>query len=178
MRINDVGLSIGIQASLEALSADDVPPGFEEIVDAGWVVDRDAVLLRLLLESYHGDRARFTSIFGYEVAVNGRGIPDMDLDLGDSDTTHVLLRRGVAYAWQALHGAYSHDPGLDVDAYVTVSPTLYDENEVTGNVTFCSGSGSGARYLDVADFTTGALVVLSSSECTHRLPSGSRPPQM
>src|SRR5262245_30429324 len=122
MKFSPVALSLGVSEILEGLSTADFPLGFEKIVDAGWLVDDDAVLLRRFLDSYHGDRGRFADVVGYEAAVNGRGIPDLDLDPSSPDATLILLRRGVAFAWQALHKAYTHEPRLDVSAYVSVSP--------------------------------------------------------
>ncbi|WP_273938064.1 hypothetical protein [Kutzneria chonburiensis] len=49
------------------------------IFDDRWFELDGAVLLKGWHASYHGDRARFTDTTGYELAVNGRGIPDLDL---------------------------------------------------------------------------------------------------
>lgn len=125
-----------------------------EVPDEGWVLDDGALLLRALLRSYHGPRSAFPHAVDYELAVNGRGIPD--------DDTHdpgVLLRRGAAFARSALAAAARDVPGRSVTARVSVSPVLTDPDVHTGYVTFVSSRHAGG-WLDRALEGDGPVVVL------------------
>ncbi|MFV2017115.1 hypothetical protein [Micromonospora sp. LOL_023] len=134
------------------------------------MVERDAVLLKRFRESYHGDRNRFTDVVGYEIAVNGRAIPDMDLDPASSDTIRVLLRRGVSFAWAALCRLRDSDVACGVAAYVTVTPMLFSPEQVTGNVAFSSVGAAFTPYIDPESCSAGIVVLLESHQVGDMLP--------
>ncbi|MFD0522910.1 hypothetical protein [Paractinoplanes durhamensis] len=80
MRFNAVFADLVGEAALEDVSLPDL---FRGAVDDGWTVDeRGAWLLRRFLATYSGSPSAFSDVTGYEAAVNGRGIPDLDLDVG------------------------------------------------------------------------------------------------
>lgn len=143
--------ALGAPQMIENLSQSDVDPSWAAIAGQGWGVVDGAVLLAALSGSYHGDRARFTDVVGFEVAVNGRGIPDLDLEGLGLNAIPILLRRGVAFAWLALSGLRGKIVG-QVAGFVTVSPMLFDPDQVTGNVTFCSVGEGRSRYIDIDSF--------------------------
>jgi hypothetical protein len=130
-----------------------------------------AVLLTSWYESYHGERSRLPELLDYEIAVNGRGIPDLDLVEEGEARVFRLLRRGLAFAWAALHQAHMDLPGTTLVSYISASPTLMDPDHFTGNVTFCSTSPGQPAHLDPAHVTTDLVVALSTTDCNHQLPN-------
>jgi len=143
--------ALGATELLRTISHADVDSAWQEIAHAGWVVDDGAVLLRALRDSYHGERSRFTDVVGFEAAVNGRGIPDLDLEGQGSSAIPTLLRRGLAFAWLSLD-RLTGEMGRRVSAFVTVTPMLFDPDQVTGNVTFCSSGGDRTAYLSIESY--------------------------
>lgn len=169
MKFSDEASAILDETAVHYLTQDDVPESFREVVAGGWLLEDGAMLLRLFRDSYFGDRARFTDMLGYEIAVNGRGVPDLDITVGGRDRANLLLRRGLAMAWSALHDASRSFPKVTVFGYVSVSPTLMDPDDWTGNVTFTSGE-TAHPYFDV-ETMPGIVVSLESRECSHALPA-------
>jgi hypothetical protein len=169
MKFSDEASAILDATGVYRLTQDDVPEGFREVVAGGWLSDDGAMLLRRFRDSYFGDRARFTDILGYEIAVNGRGVPDLDITVGGRDRARLLLRRGLAMAWSALHEASRSFPKVTVFGYVSVSPTLMDPDDWTGNVTFSSGENA-QPYFDI-ETAPGIIVLLDSKECSYALPA-------
>lgn len=133
---------------LGTLSRHELTPELDVVVRQGWRIVDGAVLLSSWYESYHGDRSTFSETMDYEVAVNGRGIPDLDLTEDRYVRVPRLLRRGMAFAWSALHVQHSQFPDIEMSAYVSVSPTLFDAEYFTGNVTFCSVRHGERPYID------------------------------
>ncbi|MFI0447477.1 hypothetical protein [Actinomadura sp. 6N118] len=155
---------------LRTISRNDLIPDLQGPIDRGWTVSDGATLLRAWRESYFGERGRFSEVIDYEAAVNGRGIPDMDLDaVGEARVVH-LLRRGVAFAWAALCKQYREYPGIRMAGYISAAPTLVDPDHFTGNVTFCTMRPDRAAYID-PDRTAGDIViVLFTEDCKEYLP--------
>jgi len=121
------------------------------VFDDSWFELDGAVLLKGWHANYHGDRARFTDTTGYELAVNGRGIPDLDLaEVGEARVER-LRTRGMAFAEVALKKAETDVPNVEVVAYVSVSPTLFDPELFTGNVTFCAARPGDPPYVDAIE---------------------------
>ncbi|WFE66194.1 hypothetical protein [Micromonospora sp. WMMD714] len=132
----------------------------------------DATLLKAWYESYYGDRSRFPEVMDYEISVNGRGIPDIDLsDVGEERVVR-LLRWGTAFAWAALHEQRIKLPEVAVAAYVSAAPTLVDPDHFTGNVTFCTIYSGQAPYIDPAQLSDEIVVSLSTEDCEKPLPMG------
>ncbi|MFJ9779104.1 hypothetical protein ACIRSS_05950 [Amycolatopsis sp. NPDC101161] len=90
----------GVQI-LRTLRRDDLTPELDAVVRQGWRIIDGALLLSRWYDSYHGDRSTFSQVVDYEVAVNGRGVPDLDLTEGRNKRVPKLLRRGMAFAWRA-----------------------------------------------------------------------------
>jgi hypothetical protein len=82
----------------------------------------------------------------------------------------ILLRRGASFAWQALHIARAEGISLAIIAFISVSPTLFDSSQVTGNVTFCSVRTPTSPYIDIESYPLGVVVAIESSECDDPLP--------
>ncbi|RJL35857.1 hypothetical protein [Bailinhaonella thermotolerans] len=154
---------------IRTLSSDDVPPGLRTVIDEGWRVVDGAVVLSAFHKSYHGDRARFTSVHGYEFAVNGRGIPDDDIRATEIAGIARLMRRGIAFAWEALHRARTQVPGVEVFGYVSVAPVIMDPEDHTGNVTFSTPTRPGIPDLQVTE-SQGIIAALTADECRLPLP--------
>jgi hypothetical protein len=61
-----------------------------------------ALLLGALRCSYSGRRSLFTDVTSYEAAVDGRGVPDMDLPYRGPRRVDMLIRRSYSFACEAL----------------------------------------------------------------------------
>lgn len=158
---------------LRTITHDDLFPGHDEVLGRGWVVDDEAVLLAWWRESYHGSRARFAEIIDYEIAVNGRGIPDSDLTEDGEDLVVPLLRRGVAFAWAALHVQHRQLSDVRMAAYVSAAPVLLEPDRFTGNVTFCALRPGQPQWTDPARSTDEEFVIaLYTEDCRRPLPAG------
>lgn len=170
-------IMLGSENLKQALQGE-VPRGFREVVARGWFVDEEgAVLLRQRRESYFGDRARFADIAGYEAAVNGRGIPDLDIEpsIVGQERGKLILLRGLAMAWFALCGLGQALPGVKVFGYLSASPTLMDPEDWTGNLTFVSvRDGSKQSYIDVEN-VPGVLILIDSEEHAREFPPSEVP---
>ncbi len=149
-----------------------MPELFRAAVDEGWVVDETgAHLLKLFRRRYHGNRDLFTDLTGYEAAVNGRGVPDMDVTERGAARVQVLVRRAYAFAWMALFSLRTIPGRATVDGYISVGPALMNEDWYTANVTFCVDRGAEAAYVsDIENAGQSAILVLSSTECDTPLP--------
>lgn len=157
---------------LATITQDDLMPEFEAPVSRGWTVVDDAVLLISWYKSYFGERSEFPETIDYEAAVNGRGIPDMDLvDVGRARVFR-LLRRGVAFAWAALREQHRQFPEVTMAAYISAAPTFVDPDHFTGNVTFCSVRPGQQLYVDPDRVADEIVVALFTEDCVQPLPSG------
>ena len=155
---------------LRTLTQDDLFSGFEATLSRGWVVVDDAILLRSWHESYYGKRARFPEIIDYEAAVNGRGIPDVDLaEVGEARVSR-LLHRGAAFAWAALYEQHRQVPEARMAAYISAAPTFMDPTSFTGNVTFCAMRSGQPPYIDPTRLTDEIVVALLTEDCGQPLP--------
>ncbi|MFJ7913098.1 hypothetical protein [Kitasatospora sp. NPDC096204] len=156
---------------LKRATKGDVPELFQCALDAGWEVDPGgAWVLRHFSESYHGNRSSFTDLTGYEAAVNGRAIPDLDLADDDPARVETLARRAYAFACSALFALRQVPGAPSGSAYISIGPALYDENVVTGSVTFCMQHEGEAPYLaDISRMTLSGVLVVDSEECADPL---------
>ncbi|WP_329049131.1 hypothetical protein OG738_40895 [Amycolatopsis sp. NBC_01488] len=150
---------------LRTLRRHDLTPELDAVVRQGWRIIDGAVLLSCWYDSYHGDRLTFSQIMDYEVAVNGRGIPDLDLTEVRNDRVPKLLRRGIAFAWRALHVQQHQFPDIEMSAYISVSPTLFDANYFTGNVTFCAVRTGERPYIDRELLKDEIVAAIFSRDC-------------
>lgn len=123
----------------------------EWVFDDSWFELDGAVLLRGWHASYHGDRARFTDTTGYELAVNGRGIPEWGLPEEGEARIEGLRSRGVAFAEAALKKAETDLPHVEVVAYVYFSVILFEGDRRTGSVTFCAARPGDPPYVDAIE---------------------------
>jgi hypothetical protein len=119
----------------EDVRREELTPQLAEVVDEGWFELDGAYLLKAWHASYHGPRFDDTS---YEIAVNGRGIPDLDLTEIGAARAKRLLERGIAFARAALSRARDAIPHVEMYAYVSAAPVLCDPAQITGHVTFCT----------------------------------------
>src|SRR4051794_28099078 len=139
MRFNAKFADLLAMGTLSDLSDDDLPEGLRRTVDEGWTCDeRGAWLLRNRLATYHGSPAAFTDVTGYEAAVNGRALWDVDLENDGKPRAAALARRGIAFARAALHRLNAdhpdHPPAV---AYVSISDEdPIDDIPYEGDVTF------------------------------------------
>ncbi|MET7993368.1 hypothetical protein ABZU76_20965 [Amycolatopsis sp. NPDC005232] len=158
----------------DALRKNDVVVELRGVIERGWITVDGAHLLEAWYRSYFGDRDRFSEVIDYEAAVNGRGIPDLDLtEIGES-LVSLLLGRGVAFAWAALHQQNDDLPAVWMAAYISAGPTLFDPDKFTGNVTFCTVPLGRPGYIDALKVTKEDIVVaLFSEDCRHPLPATS-----
>jgi hypothetical protein len=156
---------------LQTLTQADLIPEFQAPISRGWVVVDGATLLRAWYESYFGERSRFSEIIDYEVAVNGRGIPDIDLiEMGQARVSR-LLRRGVAFAWAGLHEQHRQLSDARMAAYISAGPTLVDPEVFTGNVTFCAVRRGQPEYIDPSRLLDEIVIALFTEDCEKALPA-------
>ncbi|GAA0954896.1 hypothetical protein [Nonomuraea longicatena] len=157
------------QNFLSTVGVDDLFPAYAPVLDRGWAILGDAVVLVGWHESYRGDRARFPTTLDYEISVNGRAIPDLDLLEEGEARAGSLLRRGAAFAWAALHEQYRQLPEVRMIAYVSAAPTLFDPDYFTGNVTFCSMRPGGSSYMNPVDGAMEFVISLVTDDCVTSL---------
>ncbi|MFI9643748.1 hypothetical protein ACIG87_27450 [Micromonospora sp. NPDC051925] len=149
----------------QTVGQDDLLPEFQPVLDSGWTVVNGAILLKGWYESYFGERSRFLETIDYEVSVNGRGIPDLDLAEAREARVPMLLRRGVAFAWAALHVQRSQLPDAKMAAYISAAPTLVDPDYFTGNVTFCAQRPGQLPYIEPERLTEEIVAALFTEDC-------------
>ncbi|GGK88736.1 hypothetical protein [Mangrovihabitans endophyticus] len=150
-------------------SPSDLPELFRKAVDDGWVSDqRGAWLMRHFRATYFGSPEAFRDVTGYEAAVNGRGIPDLDLASRGTARAAALARRGATFARAALHRLNADYPDHPpASAYVSISEVDMDDEVVyVGDVTFVTTHHGEPPYLeDVEGLTANAVLVIDSAEC-------------
>jgi hypothetical protein len=150
---------------LRTLRRHDLTPELDSVVRQGWRIIDGAVLLSCWCDSYHGDRSAFSQIVDYEAAVNGRGIPDLDLTEDRTERVPKLLRRGMGFAWRALYVQRRQFPNIEMSAYISVSPTLFDADYFTGNVTFCAVRTGERPYIDRELLKDEIVAAMFSTDC-------------
>jgi hypothetical protein len=152
------------------VSQDDVPAEWRPVLKSGWTVVDGAVLLTGWYESYFGQRSGFLETMDYEIAVNGRGIPDPPRAEVGTARVPGLLRTGVAFAWAALHAQRSQVPDVQMGAYVSAAPILFEPDRFTGNVTFCAQHPGQSPYIDPERLGDDIVAALFTADCADPLP--------
>ncbi len=138
-----------------------LPPGWAEVVEAGWVREPDGCVVAVgLRASYRGTRAQFTDRVGYEAAVNGRAVYDLDVSAGSPDRAQVLFGRAVsiASAMFARVGDLHPIPGLT--ALVSITETLTDEPVLVGQLTFWADHEGEEPYVLLDDAASGEAIAI------------------
>ncbi|RFU41154.1 hypothetical protein DZF91_13320 [Actinomadura logoneensis] len=137
------------------------------IIEDGWVLEEGAALLVAFRKSYFGTRSAGT--VDWELAVNGRGIPDDDITAHGDERIRLLMQRGTAFAWEALRALGSSFPGHPMIARVSISEVMSAPGEFTGYVSFFSAAF--AEAMRVERWGEGEMLLyLFSEECTEPLP--------
>jgi hypothetical protein len=154
----------------QTLSQGDLLAEYQPVLESGWEDVDGAIVLKGWHESYFGERSRFSETMDYEISVNGRGIPSFDLPENRDRRISMLLRRGAAFAWAALHVQRNQLPGVKMAAYVTAAPTLMDPSHFTGNVTFCASRLAQVPYIEPAGLTVEIVAALFTEDCEKPLP--------
>jgi hypothetical protein len=166
MRFNAVFADLVGEESLRDGTGGELPGLFRLAVDDGWTVDeRGAWLLLRFRDTYFGSPGNFTDVTGYESAMNGRAIPDLDLTVAGKTRAVALAQRGVAFVRAALHrlnmGHPDHPP---TTAYVSISEV--DRGDYDGSVTFVTAHAGEPPYLaDLDGITANAVLAIDSTEC-------------
>jgi hypothetical protein len=170
MRFNAKFADLVDMGTLSDLSDDDLPEGLRRTVDEGWTCDeRGAWLLRDRVATYHGSPEAFTDVTGYEAAVNGRALWDLDLDdIGGKPRAAALARRGIVFARAALHRLNAdhpdHPPAV---AYLSIGdedPT--DDIPYEADVTFVTAHPGEPPYVrDLQAVPANAVLAIDSTEC-------------
>jgi hypothetical protein len=138
------------------------------VIEDGWVLDDGAALLVAFRRSYFGSRS--AEAVDWELAVNGRGIPDDDITVYADERIRLLMRRGVAFAWEALRALGESIPGHPMIARVSTGEVMTSPGEFTGYVSFFSAAFADAMCVGRWNEGDGVLVYLFSDECTEPLP--------
>jgi len=152
------------RAKLDTVTEADLPPGAAEILTAGWVREPDgAWVLAALRRSYSGGRAAFDDLTGYEAAVNGRAVHDLDLPRG-TERAALVLRRACALSRAVLEQARSVPDGPAITALITVSLSFTDDPEWVGHQTFWAEHEGEQPYVEIDDgFDAELLLSMSQS---------------
>lgn len=155
---------------LQSIRSSDRCPLLRFVIEAGWTVDAGATLLVKFRESYFGERSRFPNVGSYESAVNGRGIPDDDIEELGRGQIQALMRRGVAFAWDALHAAQALSPQPSLTARISSAPILTEPDIYTGYVTFFSAGFNAELGVESVASPSGIQIIMSSDDCVDSLP--------
>lgn len=161
MWANDAFWMLVSESTLADLGATDVPPDLHDVARHGWVKDASgAWLLRAFRDSYYGSAESFDDLTGYEAAVNGRAIPDLDLPPAGRARIVCLVRRAVAFAQLALRGYGKSGP-------VMVAYGLFSGDKssaaMTGSLTFCAEHPGEPPYIgDVSEEPQPIFIIKSS----------------
>lgn len=147
-------------------------PPLDLVASAGWVLEDGATLLAEFRTSYFGHRSAFVNTGSFEVAVNGRGIPDLDIQATGVGRIDRLMRRGISFAWDALYEANSLPWKPTLMARVSAGPILTDPETYTGYVTFFSAEFAKEVGVMTEVDLSGLQVIMSTEDCVTPL-SGS-----
>jgi len=159
------------RAKLDTVTAADLPPRADEILAAGWVREEDgAWVLAALRRTYSGRRAAFDDLTGYEAAVNGRAVYDLDLPR-HGDRAAVLLRRAYALCRAVLGQVQAIPDSPVVTALITVSMSFTEDPEWVGSQNFWAHHEGEPPYLEIEE-GSGAELLMSMSS---RSPASSAP---
>lgn len=159
---------LGAQEILGSLEPGDLIEELKSVVQEGWECDRGAHLLTAWRRTYFADREHFVGNHEFEYAVNGRGIPDDDLDDLHSNRHEVLLRRGLAFLCAALERSQHDLPSATILGQVSVTPTDHDPSFSTGHVTFYTANEDLSPAL-ISDTSAALVMILTASDCGGRL---------
>jgi hypothetical protein len=162
---------------LDSVTDADLTPDLPDVTARSWTVLDDVLVLRSRYESYLGDRGDRPA-FVYESAVNGRGIYDLDLVDRSATSVPILLRRGLAFAWAALHHANHELPGNSLAAYVSVAPMadldgsalVWNTDHYTANGTFVTRRPGQPPYIDPQTVGDYVIVELLAEDCAQPFP--------
>jgi len=151
---------VAARAKLDTVTSADLPPRAEEILAAGWVRESDgAWVLTALRRSYSGRRAAFDDLTGYEVAVNGRAVHDLDLPRGAARDV-LLFRRAYALSRAVLDRAEAIPDAPAVMALITVSMSFTEDSEWVGSQTFWTEHEGEPPYVEIDDGSGAELLML------------------
>jgi hypothetical protein len=154
---------LAVRAKLDTVTSADLPPRAAEVLASGWVREDDgAWVLEALRRSYSGERAGFDDLIGYEAAVNGRAVYDLDLPRGDDRAT-LLLRRGYALSREVLEQIRSAPGSPVITALITVSLSLTEDPMWVGNCTFWAEHEGEEPYVEIDDVSGDDLLMSVSS---------------
>ena len=154
---------LAARAKLGIVNAADLTPRADEILAPGWIREPDgAWVLAALRQSYSGQRAAFDDLTGYEAAVNGRAVYDLDLPPGP-ERAALLLRRAYALSRAVLEQVQAVPDAPPVTALITVSMSFTENPEWVGNQTFWAEHDGEPPYVEIDDsFGTELLMSMSS----------------
>ncbi|VVJ22939.1 Uncharacterised protein [Amycolatopsis camponoti] len=161
--MTDAMRELAARAELDTVTAADLPPGAGRVLAAGWVREPDgAWVLGARRRSYSGDRAAFDDLTGYEAAVNGRAVHDLDLPRGE-ERAALLLRRGYALSREVLHLVRAVPDAPAVTALITVSMSLTEDPEWVGDQTFWARHEGERPYVEIDDRASPELLMSMDS---------------
>ena len=160
---------LAARANLGTVTSVDLPPGAEEILNAGWEREPGgAWVLAALRRSYAGRRAAYDDLTGYEAAVNGRAVYDLDLPRG-AERAVLLLRRGYALSRAVLEQARLVSDAPAITALITVSLSFTEDPDWVGNLTFWAEHEGEQPYVKLdAGLDAELLLSMSSRSAFHR----------
>lgn len=166
MIVNEAMKLLTADIDLTSVTPDDVPQPLRGALSEGWVCDDGAWLLRDLLRNYRGARSNFTDLTGYEAAVNGRSIPDYDLDVADPRRTEIIFRRSFAFTCSALALLNEIAKPPPVVAYIVMGESLTEQPALESHTTFCLLREDEAPYLEeIQTYGPDAVMMVELSDC-------------
>jgi hypothetical protein len=154
---------LAARANLDTVTSADLPPWAGEVLAGGWVREDDgAWVLAALRRSYSGRRAGFDDLTGYEAAVNGRAVYDLDLPHG-GDRAALLLRRAYALSREVLEQVRSIPDSPAVTGLITVSMSFTEDPMWVGDHTFWAEHEGEEPYVEIDDVPGDDLLMSISS---------------
>ncbi|UOZ08472.1 hypothetical protein [Amycolatopsis sp. WQ 127309] len=161
--MTDAMRELATRAKLDTVTSVDLPPRAGELLDAGWVREGDgAWVLAALRRSYSGRRAAFDDLTGYEAAVNGRAVYDLDFPRGEERAAR-LLRRACAVSRAALDQLRSVPDAPVVTALITISRSFTEDPEWVGSQTFWAEHEGEQPYVEIDGGASDELLMSMSS---------------
>ena len=162
MWANDAFWGLLSEGTLAHVSVTAVPPDPHEVARRGWVEDASgAWLLRAFRDSYHGSAESFDDLTGFEAAVNGRAVPDLDLPPTGGARIACLVRRAIAFARLALSSYERSGP-------VMVAYGLFSGDKssgaMTGSLTFCAEHPGEPPYIENVGDDPQPIFIIKSSD--------------
>ncbi|MFE3544414.1 hypothetical protein ACFXK0_15745 [Nocardia sp. NPDC059177] len=143
---------------------DDLVEPFKSAALSGWIQhSTGAWFIQSFMDSYRGRIDAFSDLTSAEAAINGRAIPDQDLEVSNPCRAEAIARRGIAFGCAAISRLRDYSNAPMAVSYVSVGPALYDERVITGAVTVTTCHPNESPYIsDINGFGGTGIIIIRS----------------